>query len=234
MPEDTTIDQEAAIDQEAPTSEEIRSEPTEVTVVEVVRTEDDDAENSDEEAESTRSIVIRHVLERQLVAGQGLSSELVDAATDVSVALAQAPAGVVSEIRGGATLPTAFVRTGTSVREVVTGAGSRVRSAVGEYVGNQATLPNAVVVGAADVAETVVRAQGTVTASALNAAFALATSATQGGDVREVFGRERSEVGAVADAARGRIGESVSRARDEIRSRIKDYDALVEAFSDDD
>ena len=238
MPDqDTTIDQEAAIDQEPAideaeaAAEEIRSEPTEVTVVEVVRTEDED---DDVEPESTRSIVIRHVLERQLVAGQGLSSELVDAATDVTVALAQAPAGVVGEIRGGATLPTAFARTGTSVREVVTGAGGRVRCAVGEYVGNQATLPNAVVVGAADVAETVVRAQGTVTASALNAAFTLATSATQGGDVREVFSRERHEVGAVADAARDRIGESVSRARDEIRSRIKDYDALVEAFSDED
>jgi hypothetical protein len=236
MPDqDTTIDQEAGIDQEPTideaeaTAEEIRSEPTEVTVIEVVRTEDDDAE-----PESTRNIVIRHVLERQLVAGQGLSSELVDAATDVTVALAQAPAGVVNEIRGGATLPTAFARTGTSVRDVVTDASGRVRSAVGEYVGNQATLPNAVVVGAADVAETVLRAQGTVTASALNAAFTLATSATQGEGVREIFGRERREVGAVADAARDRIGESVSRARDEIRSRIKDYDALVEAFSDED
>lgn len=229
MDQEAAIDEEPAIDEAEATAEEIRSEPTEVTVVEVVRTEDDDVE-----PESTRSIVIRHVLERQLVAGQGLSSVLVDAATDVSVALAQAPAGVVGEIRGGATLPVAFARTGTSVREVVTGAGGRVRGAVGEYVGNQATLPNAVVVGAADVAETVLRAQGTVTASALNAAFTLATSATQGGDVREVFGRERSEVGAVADAARDRIGESVSRARDEIRSRIKDYDALVEAFSDDD
>jgi hypothetical protein len=239
MPDqDTTIDQEAATDQEAPTAEaeapaeEVRSEPTEVTVVEVVRIEDG-AENDAEAPESTRSIVIRHVLERQLVAGQGLSSELVDAATDVSAALAQAPAGVIGEIRGGATLPTAFARTGTSVREVVTGAGSRVRSAVGEYVGNQATLPNAVVVGAADVAEAVLRAQGTVAASALNAAFTVATSATQGGDVREVFTRERDEVSSVADAARGRIGESVGRARDEIRSRIKDYDALVEAFSDD-
>jgi hypothetical protein len=230
MPDqDTTIDQEAGIDEAEATAEEIRSEPTEVTVIEVVRTEDDDAE-----PESTRSIVIRHVLERQLVAGQGLSSELVDAATDVTVALAQAPAGVVNEIRGGATLPTAFARTGTSVRDVVTDAGGRVRSAVGEYVGNQATLPNAVVVGAADVAETVLRAQGTVTASALNAAFTLATSATQGEGVREVFSRERHEVGAVADAARDHIGESVSRARDEIRSRIKDYDALVEAFSDED
>src|SRR5882757_5589159 len=216
-------DQDTTIDEAEATAEEIRSEPTEVTVVEVARTDEDRAENDDDvEPESTRSIVIRHVLERQLVAGHGLSSELVDAATDVTVALAQAPAGVVGEIRGGATLPIAFARTGTSV------------SAVGEYVGNQATLPNAVVVGAADVAETVVRAQGTVTASALNAAFTLATSATQGGDVREVFSRERHEVGAVADAARGRIGESVSRARDEIRSRIKDYDALVEAFSDED
>ncbi|MBB5163524.1 hypothetical protein [Mycobacterium sp. AZCC_0083] len=233
MPDqDTTIDQEAAIDpettiDEAQAAEEVRSEPTEVTVVEVVNTDDDRAEIDGGERESTRSIVIRHVLERQLVAGQGLSTQLVDAATDVTVALAQAPAGVVGEIRGGATLPTAFARTGTSVREVVTGAGGRVRSAVGEYVGNQATLPNAVVVGAADVAETVVRAQGTVTASALNAAFTLATSATQGGDLREVFSRERHEVGAVADAARGRIGESVSRARDEIRSRINDYDALT-------
>lgn len=232
MPEDTTIDHEAAIDQEATTPEEIRSEPTEVTVVEIVRTEDDTDEGV--EHESTRSIVIRHVLQRQLVAGQDLSSELIDAATDVSVAIAKAPAGVVGEIRGGATLPTAFAITGTSIREVVSGAGGRVRSAVGEYVGNQATLPNAVVVGAADVAEAVLRAQGTVTASALNAAFTVATSATQGGDVREVFSRERSEVGAVAGAARDRIGESVSRARDEIRSRIKDYDALVETFSDDD
>jgi hypothetical protein len=227
MPDqDTTIDPETTID-EAQAAEEVRSEPTEVTVVEVVNTEDDRAEIDGGEPESTRSIVIRHVLERQLVAGQGLSSELVDAATDVTVALAQAPAGVIGEIRGGATLPTAFAHTGTSVREVVTGAGGRVRSAVGEYVGNQATLPNAVVVGAADVAETVVRAQGTVTASALNAAFTLATSATQGGDLREVFSRERHEVGAVAGAARGRIGESVSRARDEIRSRINDYDALT-------
>lgn len=232
MPDqDTTIDQEAAIAEAEAPAEEVRSEPTEVTV-EVVRTEDDSAENGGE-PESTRGIVIRHVLERQLVAGQGLGSELVDAATDVSTAIAKAPADVIGEIRGGATLPTAFARTGTSVREVVTDAGSRVRSAVGEYVGNQATLPNAVVVGAADVAEAVLRAQGTVAASALNAAFTVATSATQGGDVREVFTRERGEVSAVADAARGRIGESVSRARDEIRSRVKDYDALVEALSGD-
>jgi hypothetical protein len=222
MPDkDTTIVEDA----EPIVEEMVRSEPTEVAVVEVIQTEDDDVD----EPESTRSIVIRHVLERQLVAGQSLSGQLVGAATDVTVAVAHAPADVIGEIRGGATLPTALARTGTSVRGVVTDAGGRVRTAVGGYVEAQATLPNAVVVGAADVAETVARAQGTVAASALNAAFALATVATQGGDVREAFGRERRELGETAGSARTKVGESVSRARDEIRGSIKDYDELVEA-----
>ena len=116
---------------------------------------------------------------------------------------------------------------GTSVREVVADAGGRVRTAVGEYVGNQAALPNAVVVGAADVAETVARAQGTVTASALNAAFTVATVASQGGDVRDAFGRERRDVGEVAGAARERIAASVGRAREEIRAGIKDADDVA-------
>src|SRR4051812_25939402 len=171
-------DQETIVDEVEAAAEVIEPQSSDVTT-EVVRTEEVEA------PESTRGIVIRHVLQRQLVAGQGLSTQLVDAATDVSVAVAHAPATVISEIRGGATLPTAFTRTGTSVRDVVTEAGGRVRTAVGEYVGQQATLPNAVVVGAADVAETVARAQGAVTASAFNAAFAVATVATQGGDVRD-------------------------------------------------
>jgi hypothetical protein len=228
MPDkDTTIVEEAEPIVEEIVEEIVRSEPTEVTVVEVVRTEDDVVD----EPESTRSIVIRHVLERQLVAGQSLSTQLVDVATDVTVAVAHAPADVVGEIRGGATLPTALARTGTSVRGVVTDAGGRVRTAVGGYVEAQATLPNAVVVGAADVAETVARAQGTVAASAVNAAFALATVASQGGDVREAFSRERRELGETAGSARTRVGESVNRARDEIRSSIKDYDELVETFA---
>jgi hypothetical protein len=218
--ETTTVEEAEPIVEEM-----VRSEPTDVAVVEVIQTEDDDVD----EPESTRSIVIRHVLERQLVASQSLSGQLVDAATDVTVAVAHAPADVIGEIRGGATLPTALARTGTSVRGVVTDAGGRVRTAVGGYVEAQATLPNAVVVGAADVAETVARAQGTVATSALNAAFALATVATQGGDVREAFGRERRELGETAGSARTKVGESVSRARDEIRGSIKDYDELVEA-----
>jgi hypothetical protein len=152
-------DQDTTLDEAEPTAE-VRSEPTEVTVA-VIPIDDEDHG----EPESTRDIVLRHVLERQLVAGQGLSAQIVDAATDVTVAVVHAPAVVIDEIRGGATLPTALARTGASVRDVVSGAGDRVRIAVGGYVGSQATLPNAVVMGAADVAEAVARAQGTVTAN---------------------------------------------------------------------
>jgi hypothetical protein len=194
---------------------------------EVVRV-DDDATDDDEQ----RVLVLRQVLERQLVAGQGLSMVLVEAATDAGVAVAHAPAGVIDEIRGGATLPVALTRTGTALREVVIEAGGRARSAVGDYVGAQATLPNAVITGAADVAESVVRAQGDVAAAALNAAFAVATTAAQGGDVRAAANQERAELTTTTDEARERVGASVSRAGTGIRSAVKDYDALVEAFDD--
>jgi hypothetical protein len=195
---------------EPATTEAVREEPVEVTA-EVVRPDDVDDQ-------PIRTLAIRHVLERQLVVGNALGVQLVDAATDVSAAVAHTPASVVDEIRGGATLPTALANTGTSLRGVVYDVGSRVRTAVGGYVGAQAALPNAVVVGTADVAESLVRAQGTVTASALNAAFTVASTATQGGDVREVFGRERVEVGAAVGAARQRVEESLSRAREELRT----------------
>lgn len=218
-------DPDTTVEEAAPTEEAVRIEPTEVTA-EVVRTEDEEAPEPD----SARDIVIRHVLERQLGAGQGLSTRLVDAATDLTVAVAHAPVAVVAEIRDGATLPDALAHGGTSVRDAVIDAGGRVRTAVGEYVGQQATLPNAVIVGAAGVAETVARAQGTVTASAVNAAFTLATTASRGGDVREEFGVQRRDVGSAAAQARDRISESVQSARAEIRDRIQDYDTLVDAF----
>jgi len=60
------------------------------------------------------------------------------------------------------------------------------------------------------------------------------TVAAQGGNVREAFGRERTELGATTDAARDRIGESLSRARQEIRDAIANYDEYAETFSDDD
>ena len=69
-------DQDATLDEAESTAEVMEPEPTEVTP-EVVHTEDE----GPVAPESTRGIVIRHVLERQLVAGQGLSTQLVDAAT---------------------------------------------------------------------------------------------------------------------------------------------------------
>ena len=186
------------------------------------------------EPEATRGIVIRHVLERQLGAGQSLGAQLVGASTDVSAALAHAPASVVDEIRGGATLPAALAHTGSEVRGVVSNTGTRVRTAIGEYVGNQATLPNAIVVGAADVAEAVLRAQGDVAGSAIDSAFTLATIAARGGDVRDAVGRERRGISARADAARADVAESWERAAEEIRGAVKDYDEYLEAFSDED
>lgn len=218
MPDSDTI-----IEQDPASTDIIREEPVEVTA-EVVRADDADIVD----ASPARGLAIRHVLERQLVVGNALGAQLVDAATDVSAAVVHTPAAVINEIRGGATLPTALAHTGTSLRGVVYDAGGRVRTAVGGYVVTQATLPNAVVVGTADVAETVVRAHGTVTVSALDAAFTLVSTAAQGGDVLEVFSRERVEVGAAVDAARHRVEESVSRARDEIRFAIKDVDPLAD------
>jgi hypothetical protein len=186
------------------------------------------------EPEATRAYVIRHVLERQLGAGRSLGAELVGASTDVSAALVHAPAFVVDEIRGGATLPAALARTRGEVRDALSSNGTRVRAAIGEYVGNQATLPNAIVVGAADVAEAVLRAQGDVAGSAIDSAFTLGTIAARGGDVRDAVGRERRGISARADAARVDIAESWERAAEEIRGAVKDYDEYLEAFSDED
>jgi hypothetical protein len=203
---------------------------TEAVDVEVVRTESaEDA--ADDDKGPARSLALRHVAQRQLAAGQDLSTRLVGAATDASVAVTRAPAHVVTEIRSGADLPTALSRTGTSVREAVVGAGQRVRAAVGEYVGSQATLPNALVVGAADVAEAVLRAQGAVASSALVSAFSVASAATGGDDVRETLGKERAALTAKRDIARDDVTASWDRARDEVRGAVRDYDELVAAFS---
>lgn len=185
------------------------------------------------EPEATRAFVIRHLLERQLGAGQSLGAQLVGASTDVSAALVHAPATVVDEIRSGATLPAALALTGAEVRGVVSSTGTRVRTAIGDYVGTQATLPNAVVVGAADVAEAVLRAQGTVAGSAIDSVFTVATTAARGGDVRDAAGRERRDIAARANAARANIAESWEHAAEEIRAAVKDYDEYVEASPDE-
>ena len=148
------------------------------------------------------------MLERQLVASQSLSEQLVEAATDVSAAVVHAPA---IRRRRDPRWRNASDRLGEHGHRGARGRERRGRPRPHRrrrLRRRQATLPNAVVVGAADVAESVVRAQGTVTASALNAAFTVASTASRGGDVREAFGRERVEVGAAVDAARQRVEES--------------------------
>ena len=210
-------DQDTTLDHDTPL--EVRTDPTDVTV-EAVGT------NAAEVADAGRRI-LRDVLGRQLEVGHDLGVELVDTATDVAVAVAHAPATVVDEIRGGATLPTALAHSGTAVREVVATAGSSLRTAVGDFVGHQATLPNAVVVGASDVTESVLRAQGRVASSAINATYTVATVVVHGGDVREVIARGRKAVRSSADTARDAVGDSWIRARGEIRGAVSEFDELL-------
>ena len=223
MPDSETVLDATVLDDDSASSEDVRELPVEVTAEVILATDPDAADSEPTDSQPSLALAIRHVLEHQLVAGNAIGTQLVDALTDVSAELVHTPAAVVDEIRGGATLPTALARTGTSLRGVVYDAGGRLRTAVGGYVGEQAALPNAVAVGTADVAEAIVRAQGTVTTSALNAAFALAATATKGVDVRDAFGRERDEVGAAVDDARNRVGAALRRAQDEVGAAMKDY-----------
>lgn len=167
-----------------------------------------------------RALAIREALERQLGAGQGLSEELLSAATDAGVALVESPATLIAAVRGGATLPAAFGETGDTVGNSVAAAGSRIRTAVGEYVGRQAVLPNAVIVGTAEVAGALVRAQGELASCAVDGAFAVATTASHRGDVRDAIDREWSEFNATAVELRDTVEARLSVARQSIRDAI--------------
>ncbi|MCV7343112.1 hypothetical protein [Mycolicibacterium rhodesiae] len=182
--------------------------------------------------EPTTTIVIRHVLERQIAAGQALSSQLLDAATDVTTAIAHAPAAFAGAIQDGETIAAAWERTGSGVQDVVDDARGRLRAAVVSYVGHQATLPVAVLGYAGEVAGSVASAQGTVAGSALDGAFAVAAAATQGDDVRAALGRNIEELRATAIAARGDVNESVKRAGREVREAVGgDVEPLVAAIT---
>lgn len=167
-----------------------------------------------------RTVVIREALERQFDAGQDLSEQLFDAATAAGVAVVESPAKVIAAVRGGATLPAAFGETSDAIQDAVAGAGSRIRTAVGEYVSQQAMLPNAVIVGAAEVAGALVRAQGELAASAVDGAFEVATTASRRGDVRDAIDREWSEFNATAVSAREAVEARISVARQSIRDAI--------------
>lgn len=167
-----------------------------------------------------RALAVREALERQLGAGQGLSDELFSATTDVGVVVVESPARVIAAVRTGATLPAALGEISEAVGDSAAAAGSRIRTAVGEYVGQQAVLPNAVIVGAAEVAGALVRAQGELAACAVDGAFAVATTATRRGDVRDAIDREWSEFNATAVELRDTVEARIAVARQSIRDAI--------------
>ena len=168
-----------------------------------------------------RALVALDVLERQLDAGQDLSGQLFDAATDAGVAVVESPAKVIAAVRGGATLPAAFGETSEALQDAVSAAGSRIRTAVGAYVSQQAVLPNAVITGAAEVAGAVVRAQGELASTAVDGVLEVATIASRRGDVRDAIDREWSEFNATAVSAREAIEARISVARQSIRDAVR-------------
>ena len=163
---------------------------------------------------------IGDVLERQLDAGQDLSTHLIEATTDAAVAVAESPAKVIAAIRSGATLPAAIGETNEAVQEVVLMAGSRIRTAVGAYVNQQAPLPNAVIVGAAEVAAATVRGQGELVSTAVDGVFEVAVALGRRGDVRDVIDREWSEFNATAVSVREAVEARIAVARQSIRDAV--------------
>lgn len=160
------------------------------------------------------------VLERQFDAGQDLSTHLIEATTDAAVAVVESPAKVIAAIRSGATLPAALGETNEAVQEAVLMAGSRIRTAVGAFVNQQAPLPNAVIVGAAEVAAATVRGQGELVSSAVDGVFEVAVTVGRRGDVRDVIDREWSEFNATAVSVREAVEARIAVARRSIRDAV--------------
>lgn len=162
--------------------------------------------------------VLSGVLERQLDAGHSLTRQLVSATSAAAEAVVESPAKVLSSVRDGATLPDAVTETGSAVQDVLAESGRDIRSAVGEYVGRNAVGPNAIIAGASHVAGSLVRAQGALTATAVDGLFTVAGTATQGADdVREVAGREWGELRTTATSAREAVGAQITVTRESIR-----------------
>jgi hypothetical protein len=187
---------------------------------------DDDAEATAEaeavEAEVEAAVsafreALAGVLERQIEAGHSLSRQLVSATSAAAEAVVESPAKVIASIRDGATLPVAVSDTGSAVQDVLVESGRDIRSAVGEYVGRNAVGPNAVIAGASQVAGEFVRAQGTVTATAVDGLFSLAGIAAQGEDVREAATREWDELRTTATSAREAVEAQIATTRESIR-----------------
>jgi hypothetical protein len=180
---------------------------------------DEDGDYDDDDYERA-TVVLREVIGRQLIACRTLSTQVTDAATDVTATLVESPARVIAAVREGATLPTAFGLTGDTLTDAALEAGGRIRAAVAGYVNSQSALPNAVITGTAEIAGTAVRAQGSIASSAFDAAFTVATVATRGDDVRDVFDEEWRGFLASVAAARDDVEDALSVARHRVRGAL--------------
>ncbi|MUL66234.1 hypothetical protein BOO86_17315 [Mycobacterium sp. CBMA 234] len=192
-------------------------------VIEAELVESTDAADADETGLAIRE-VLSGVLERQLDAGHSLTRQLVSATSAAAEAVVESPAKVISSVRDGATLPNAVSDTGSAVQDVLAESGRDIRSAVGEYVGRNAVGPNAVIAGASHVAGSLVRAQGALTATAVDGLFTVAGTAAHGDDVREVANREWSELRTTASSAREAVEAQIATTRENIRDA---FDALA-------
>ena len=114
----------------------------------------------------------------------------------------------------------AVLATMEAVQEAVLMAGSRIRTAVGAYVNQQAPLPNAVIVGAAEVAAATVRGQGELVSTAVDGVFEVAVALGRRGDVRDVIDREWSEFNATAVSVREAVEARIAVARQSIRDAV--------------
>jgi hypothetical protein len=182
--------------------------------------DDDHDDDASDGSEPATALVIREVLERQFEAGRTLSDELIVAVTDATAAVVETPAKLVAAVRGGATLPAALDQAGDTLQDTFADAGGRIRSSVGDYMGQQATLPNAVLTGVAEVAGSVVRAQGAVTGSGVHGVMTVATEAARAGDIRSTVEQEWRETSAVAKSVRQDVADAVAAAREGIRAAL--------------
>lgn len=173
-----------------------------------------------DEREQPMTLAICQVLERQAAVGQALSSQFVDAATDIATAIAHAPAAFAGAIQDGQTIASAWERTGAGVQGALGEAGGRLRAAVTTYIGHQATLPVAVLGYAGEIAGSLTSAQGTLAGSVVDGAFAVVTAAAQGENVRQALDRNVTHVRVTALAARGDVSESAKRAGQEVRRAV--------------
>ena len=148
-------------------------------------------------AERRLTPAIRHVLERQLIAGQALSGELVIAATDVTAAVVEeAPAKVVAAVRDGAPLPAAFGQTGDALQDDRRRRGQPSAQRCGPLRRRPGDVAERRTHRVAEVAGSLVRAQGAVTGAAIGSALTVAAVATRAGDVRDTLDQEWRELAA--------------------------------------